>query len=858
MTADSGILNDSTKSSSTYTTSPRSLVPVILGFGAVCLATQSLVLRELMVAFYGTELALAAALSSWLLFIPLGALAGGVAVRFSRSPLKLTLCALYVLAIVVVVQFFCARCVRPLLGFETGSFVSLVWMLPAAALVAGPAGFMVGFVFPPACAHQEELAGRSGAGVSGIYIAEAVGSCVCGALFSFVLLRWQSPAALILLMAAWFLVLVGWWTAREGRAAVLLLLAPILWAALSPLGLTGSVLFGGFLGLLAVFGLWHLVRQGPPLRRWAGVSLGLGFLLAHVFMAAGGLLRLQSLQWRWGTFSNFGFVESRETQYQNLALGRREELRVVLQNGLIGAQFPDERVSAREAALLLTQHPGPRKVLVVGGGLGGLCQQMLEAPVNRVDYVEMDPALLDLVWRHLPSRLRTALERPELMPYACDGRYFVQAAVQNPEGLAGAVYAPWRSAAERSPAAPYDLVVVNVGDPASASANRFYTAEFFQLVERALADGGTLAVCGITGSDNYLRGDVLDYTACVDKTLREVFPHVVVRPGDELWFFASESEGSVTPDPEVLAARFEELGLQPEAMKFMFEMSQFPAGRVEYVRESLAEDRPRVPINRDVHPVGFTYFLRVQEHYAGSARPGEESGGVGLLDRVFSLRPVWFLLPFGAFLLLLGVLRGWPGRDRAAPWFAGFAIFTGGLFGISSEVLIIYGYQTQLGFVYRDISILVGVFMLGLAGGASLMNRAVGGRPVRWLLGLEALQAGLLLLLPWLVGLIGGVSWLYMVLGAAAGFLTGSEFPVACRIGLGAGGRSGTVASLFDACDHGGAVVGAATTGLILMPLLGLSDSAALLACIKATSLLGVLIHCTAPSRGSGPGAGSP
>ena len=847
-------------SARTDTASRRSLTPVIMGFGAVCIATQSLVVRELMVSFYGSELALAAALSSWLLFIPLGALAGGAAVRLVRSPLKLTLGALHVLACVVIFQFFCARSVRPLLGVETGSFMPLVWMLPSAALAAGPAGFMVGFVFPPACTYQENLSESSGRGISGIYIAEAVGSCASGALFSLVLLRWQSPTALILLMAAWFLLVVGCWTAWGGRIAALLLGAPAIWAGLSPWGQFGSVVFAVLLAVAAAVGLWTLVAgrpHGSTSRIRAGLSMGLALLTAQFFLAAGSSLRLQSLRWRWQTFSNFTFVENRETQYQNLALGRREEASVVLQNGLKGPQFPDERVSAREAALLLTQHPQPRDVLVVGGGLGGLCQQILHTPVERLDYVEMDPALLDLIWKHVPSDLRAALDRAEFTPYAADGRYFVRTALDSPRSIAGSVYSPGQEdASDRPPAGPYDMVAINVGDPAAASANRFYTREFYALVRRALAPDGTLAVCGVAGSENYIRGDVQNYASCIDKTLRAVFPHVVVRPGDELWFFASESAQSVTPDPDVLSARFGELGLKPEAMKYMFEMSQFPAERVEYVRESLEEGRPRVPVNRDAHPVGFTYFLRVQEHYAGSTRPGDQSARGGLLDTIFSLRPAWLLIPFGAFLALVGILRAWPGSQRAAPWFAGFAVFTGGLFGISSEVLILYGYQTQLGFVYRDISILVGVFMLGLAGGAWTVNRVVR-QPARWLLRLEALQAGLLLVLPWLVGLIGGVSWLYMLLGGVAGILTGAEFPVACRIGLGAGGRSGTVASLFDACDHGGSVVGAATTGLVLMPVLGLTGSAALLACIKVASLLGVLIHTAGgPSRSlAGPGS---
>ncbi len=290
--------------------------------------------------------------------------------------------------------------------------------------------------------------------------------------------------------------------------------------------------------------------------RWFACSLsqGLAYLLALCHLAVGGELRRWSLRERWRTFDELQLVQSRESRYQHLDLGYRDGLYVVRQDGLRAGIFPDEEASRRAAALLLTQHPLPVNILVVGGGLGGLCQHLIQAGEFSVGYVEMDPEMISLYRKHLPEALLDPLRTERFTAYACDGRYFVQNAGVAPERRA------WRAvkfdavSAGRAPRAPYDLVVIDIGDPTSASANRFYTREFFLEVRRILAPAGVVAVCGITDSDDYLRGPVLSYTACLYGMLRTVFPRIVVQPGTECCLFAGP-EGGPSGEPDVLAHR---------------------------------------------------------------------------------------------------------------------------------------------------------------------------------------------------------------------------------------------------------------------------------------------------------------
>jgi len=813
--------------------------------GALAVAAQTILVRELLVSFYGTEFALAAALTCWLIFVPLGALACALVLRRVRRATGLLCVAAVAIGLCAPAQFVLARLVRAWLAVEPGGFVSIPHMLLSASLCAGPMSFLVGFFFPAACRHEAAASHDRAGGIRRIYVAEALGSCLGGALMSFVLLVFQTPTAIALALGAVWLLVAGVWLGTAARRWPLLVVPAVVWVLVGPLGEAGARTLGVVLCAESCVVLLALVRspRRPVVsRRGSTVCVCAAYLLALVFLVGGADLRRWSLERRWRTFTRFELVDSLETRYQHVDLGRREGQMVVVQDGLRGDVFPDPYESREAAALLLTQHPSPRRVLIIGGGLGGLCQQVLAASAVDLDYVEMDPRLVALYRRHLPADLLAPLRERRFAAFACDGRRFVQAAASGGDALRRRTVSFRPGRVREAPRAPYDIVLINIGDPTSASSNRFYTVEFFREVSRVLAPDGVMGVWGIRGDENYLRGPLLSYNACHWATMRRVFPRIVVRPGPEFCYFASAG-AHVTADAEVLAARFDRLGLEPPEMRGMFAASQFLPERVRYVEGQLAAAAADVRVNSDDRPLAFTLFLRHwqyfsrQAHLEPGAPPAPERRG--FFDVVLGVRPGWFVVPFAACLLVVLAVRGARGRRRSWAWSAGLCIVTTGMFGLSAEVLIIYAYQTHFGFVYRDISLLVGVFMLGLAAGAVLLGRTARS-PAKVLVVLEVLQVLWLLALPAGMPVFVGSPWFFAALAVAAGVLTGGEFPLACRLGLDAGHETASVAGLFDAADHVGAVLGAALTGLVLMPAFGLASSSVLLACAKCASLLGL------------------
>ena len=110
-------------------------------------------------------------------------------------------------------------------------------------------------------------------------------------------------------------------------------------------------------------------------------------------------LRDLSLKQLW---QGYNLVESRDSIYGNIAVTARGTQFSFFENGLLLATTEDYLVAEETAHYPLLQHPQPKRVLLIGGGINGTVREILNHPVERVDYVELDPAIIDTARRYLP------------------------------------------------------------------------------------------------------------------------------------------------------------------------------------------------------------------------------------------------------------------------------------------------------------------------------------------------------------------------------------------------------------------------------------------------------------------------
>lgn len=746
--------------------------PMAFLLGCLAMVSQLVVLRGGLAVFHGNELMIALMFVFWFTGIALGSLVWGRVRSRATGAARWWPAVLTALPVVSAAQLVVLYTVREWLGVPPGLYLDVRHALPACALGVVPVALLVGLAFPMAAeqAAGPQPVGRTPGAPGRVYWLEGLGSLAGGLAYTF------------------------WWAGR--------------WPPLRVLGLAEVVA----LAVLAVgwtleaTGEWRTpnapARPRRPRARRAAWALGVTTGIAAAALGAGVADRLQAAldgaYWR-VLAPGVQLVELRESRYQLLALGEREGQFTLYLNGMQAVSFPEPFVVNMRVHFLMNQHRQPERVLVVGRGLEGEIQRMLDYPVRRVTLVSLDPAEAEIVAAHLPPEDRRALADPRLVRVSGDAAEFLAGTPEQ-----------------------FDLIVLHTPPPTTAATNRYYTREFFARCRSRLAAGGVLAA-GLDGSENVIAGDLERSVGTVYRTLRQEFPQVLAAPGTLLTFLAADASGAPSVDPDELARRFESRRL---ARSDWFTPRHFrvllPAERVAWLRGVMARADPSWE-NTERRPVSYLLNLRVWDLATGGRLRG-------WLDAVAALNIIRLGGIAGAVLLALLVFGRFMATSRDTGWSAAggatVGVFLFGFLGMGLEILLLYRVQNLFGFVYSMMGALIGVFMLGLAAGAWWMDNRPdwpAGRMARWAFGFLP-GLGITLGVAVMVAATGRSAATVPAVVAmmlAAGLLTGLYFPLAARLQADGPGDPTAVAGRINASDHLGALVGAGLTGLLFLPALG-------------------------------------
>ncbi|MBM4043872.1 MAG: hypothetical protein FJ279_02050, partial [Planctomycetes bacterium] len=726
---------------------PAYLLLVFFILGLASVTVQTTLIREFLVAFHGNELCLGLFFGVWLLWISLGAALGSWVSRRLRSADGLFHLCVLLGAASPLLQIYYIRIVRYVLNPPAGLYIPFHSMSLFALVVLLPFSTMIGFTFPLGCRLYAERRGPGPTAIGWLYVLESCGFLLGGLLFTFILAHHYNAYA---------------------NAALTL----------------------GLVLAVCVFGSFGAMRPAAQLA-FRVLSLA---ILAGLCVLSPLVLRLDrlSIQRRWESLeTRLELLTTADSKYENIAVGESSGQYSVFADGFYMFSFPNEYDYAPSANYVLTQHPRPRKVLLLGNGTQGLLRELLSAGVAAVDHVELDPKITETIQPYLPAADARLLSDPRVRYFHADSRYFVKQAQ-----------------------AVYDIIFVNMPDPSTAMLNRFYTIEFFREAQRALAPGGVLAL-RITSAENYIGELVGDYSGSVFHTLRRVFKNIAVSHGDSNNLFASDADNVVTTDIKELTRRYAQRGIQSQHFTTAhFEFIYQPT-RVEFTRQKLME-RQSAKINTDLRPITYFYNLMLWDNFSGS-----------------HLRPVFRFLERTNIIVLvlvlvvvlvarLGFVKALR-RDlaRQARFNALAAMAACGFSAMAFEIILIFAFQSMYGYLYHMIGLIVALFMAGLALGGLAANLSLRGLQSegKALILVQVVTAAFALGLPSALMALSSPALaaaplavsqaLFMALILAAGFLGGLEFPIVSSLYLKHSTDTARTGGLVDAADHLGAFLGA-------------------------------------------------
>ena len=793
------------------TTRFPSQLPMVLAHGVVCQIGQIVYLRELLMVFHGNELALGIILAAWMLWVGIGSRLGASLLRWFPDALRLLRIHAAAVALLLPTTILLIRVLPAFFDVAPGALLSLPDMAVASLAVLAPSCLLLGAQFVLLARVWRE-GGRvaDASGAARTYVGEAVGNAAGGLLFTLLLVHRLDAFQASLLVGAW-------------------LLATVLW------------------GLRA--------------RSWPFVAVACLALLPVLPWVDGWSAQLQ---WRLRA-PDYRLLATHPSRYGTVAVLRHEDQTSFFQSGHLmfstgGATARagglEEQDAVTFAHLAMTQQRDPQRVLLVGGGLRGTLREIALHPVAAIDYVELDPALVEAAAPHLGDGTRAALADPRVRLLHTDGRLFVKTA-----------------------ATSYDLIVVDAPDPITAVLNRFYTEEFFAEARARLSPDGVLVVGAVSTPD--LRGSaVANRNATIYHTLRRVFPEVIAVGERFLVFFASREGGPLTVDVPTLMQRFAERGVQSasfSAAQLALPFEPGPLLRVNWVlrhhgrsagahlepppgsplspgtlERQRDEERDLPPVharffvNADLRPVGYYHTLLLWN----ALTRGDHASALRWIGRVQG----WWIAPLLGLAVALGVLlpsrsprpRG-PARtgQRASRYAVLCAVFTTGLSTMTMQVGLLFAFQSSYGFVYEMVGAIVAIFMAGLALGAAATQRFVPDRADRR--ALAAVQGAVALLaaalgagLPWAAGLpsAAGVLALCVAFTFAAGVLNGADFPLATACYLALDPRPERSTAVVYAVEWGGACFGAALASAVIAPVLGIVACFVLAALANGTAFV--------------------
>ncbi|MEM4724822.1 MAG: hypothetical protein QXP01_07400, partial [Candidatus Hadarchaeum sp.] len=610
-------------------------------------ATQGLLIRLLLVSFSGNELSIGLILANWMIAEALGSRIAGRLAHKLKDALKsfVLLQALYALLVLLVV---CAGyLVRRLANVAPGEALGFAAIFWTSLVILAPLSAVHGAMFSIGCAacstgkiQDQTLVGR-------LYVLEAIGAMGGGLILTFLLVPRFNPIQIGLLLSS-----LGWLT----------VLLPLLDAA------------------------------SPSHRRRWFTAIGSLATLCFVFSLSPQALALHRslVQLRWG--GTYHVVYDRDSPYGNVAVTQLLGQYTFLSNGtpLLTTPFPDIFAVEETVHLPLLFHPSPRRILVIGGGLGGVLSEILKYDIEYVDYAELDPLVIEAV-RAFPTALtKQELQDKRLRVHNVDGRLFLNRLSRQGGTLTKC----------------YDIVLVNLPYPSTLELNRFYTAEFFQLVHQVLDERG-LAIFPLPGSLTYIGPAMRDLNLIVRQGLQAVFTAVRPIPGDTVLWLASPSPGLLNATPQALIAAWQTRALPTRFITKEHLQIRFDPQRLHWLEKALETDLPIHP-NHDLRPTGVLYGLAYwSEIFAPTTHR--------LLTRVRQIA-------LGHWVLFLVLLFSFIALAQRAysPWRAftvPVVVATTGFSGMVCDLTIVFVFQALYGYVYQYVGLIVAAFMAGLAAG---------------------------------------------------------------------------------------------------------------------------------------------
>ncbi len=433
-----------------------SLALAVVALGITTIITQIILLREFLSVFYGNELVIGIILANWMILSGVGSLLGRFSTKI-KDKISSIIVTLTILSIIPITTVFLLRFFRNSV-FDVGSMVGIAQILYTSFLLLLPFCLLSGFSF---ALFSETISEKYRMNlIPKVYSLESLGSLIGGLVFSFVMIYFFETFQSLLLLMVFNIIVVYILSIRYNK------ITPRIFLFVLSLGL----LVGEF--------QWNLDE------------------ITRKFL-----------------FKDQQLLYYKDTPYGNLTITQKGEQKNFYENNALLFSTNDPTMNEEAVHYAMIQHPNPKRVLLISGGISGTIDEILKYNIDKIDYVEINPWLINV-----GKNYSTTLFNQKVNIINQDARLFVKNTSES-----------------------YDVVLVNLPDPTTAQLNRYYTVEFFKELKSKLNKDAVVSF-GLSSSADYLSEEARHVKSIIYNSLRTVFNNIIIIAGIKDYFLVSNAD----------------------------------------------------------------------------------------------------------------------------------------------------------------------------------------------------------------------------------------------------------------------------------------------------------------------------
>jgi spermidine synthase len=404
-----------------------------------------------------------------------------------------------------------------------------------------------------------------------------------------------------------------------------------------------------------------------------------------LLVISAGLFGISGLLDNWSTSWNHkSLITSCDTPYNRVTLTKNENQICVFTDDALA--YETESIAAEEFVQLSTLSTDRcDQALILGGGFTGILDELLKLPFKNVDYVERDQEMLKQVKAFLSAESRRSFADPRVKIIIDDPRQYVKEKRE------------------------YDAILVSMPEPMSIQSNRFYTLEFFKQCYNCLTQSGFVSF-KILSSENLWTPQLSERNGSIYKALKAVFKNVVVLPGVSNIFIATKGTAEIIKEDFVDS--FQKRGIVTKLVSVQYINYLFKNDRFHQIRSLMENSTTNV--NTDLEPscYGMTISIWLSKFF-----PSLSQLNISSFNIKNTLRSTWFYCVLFLIVTLFAVCkRRIRIRNILIVAVTGFA-------GMILEIILLVLYQIHNGVLFRDIGLLITLFMIGLSAGSIIINK---------------------------------------------------------------------------------------------------------------------------------------